>query len=145
MPRPPCPVPTARVLYTDILLLATQNEALGDIPNAAILVEGNTIAWVGPASALPPAAAAADATVSMEGCCVIPGLVNTHHHMYQTLTRCIAQVSQPPDLPRRSKNPPARRRAACPSPRSLWRALWPLAYSRPPPPINSSLILLFHP
>lgn len=89
---PARPVPAATVLYTDILQLVTQNEVLGNISNAAILVKGNQISWVGPASELPSEAAAADTTVSLEGCVVIPGLLNTHHHMYQSLTRCIAQV-----------------------------------------------------
>lgn len=30
--------------------------------------------------------------VCCKGRIIIPGMVNTHHHMYQTLTRCIAQV-----------------------------------------------------
>jgi len=73
----------------------TQNDTLGDIADAAVLVKGNVIAWAGPMAGLPEEAAAADATVSLPGCVVIPGLVNTHHHMYQTLTRCIAQVRHP--------------------------------------------------
>jgi 8-oxoguanine deaminase len=36
---------------------------------------------------------AADATVDLGGAVVTPGLVNTHHHLYQTLTRARAQES----------------------------------------------------
>lgn len=76
----------------DIAHLATMSD-LGDIKNAAIVVKGNSIAWVGPAVQLPPDFAAGAARVeSLADCVVIPGLVNTHHHMYQTLTRCVAQV-----------------------------------------------------
>lgn len=32
---------------------------------------------------------AADATINARGCVLTPGLVNTHHHLYQTLTRAV--------------------------------------------------------
>ena len=31
-------------------------------------------------------------TVDAGGCAVIPGLINTHHHLYQSLTRCLKSV-----------------------------------------------------
>ena len=87
-------VPEETVLYTDILRLATCHDDLGDISDASILVRGNVIAWGGPTASLPAAEReAAVRTVSLAGQVVIPGLVNTHHHMYQTLTRCVAQVN----------------------------------------------------
>ncbi|MGC8634512.1 MAG: 8-oxoguanine deaminase [Candidatus Limnocylindrales bacterium] len=61
-----------------------------ELPGGSILIEDGTIRWVG--SGLPPASLAADArTLDGRGCVAIPGLVNTHHHLYQTLTRVRAQ------------------------------------------------------
>ena len=51
-----------------------------------LLVEGSTIAAVG--SGPEPEALA---HVDLDGAVVTPGLVNTHHHLYQTLTRARAQ------------------------------------------------------
>ena len=31
--------------------------------------------------------------IDARGMIILPGLVNTHHHLYQTLTRCIAEDS----------------------------------------------------
>ena len=44
---------------------------------------------LGPAAELPREA---DRVVDARGCIVIPGLVNTHHHFYQTLTRAVPGV-----------------------------------------------------
>ncbi len=44
------------------------------------------IEQVGPTSGLP---ATADEVLDLKGHVVIPGLINTHHHLYQTLTRAL--------------------------------------------------------
>jgi imidazolonepropionase len=64
-------------LLEDIGLLATQAPALGEIRDAAVLVQGESIAWVGPA----PSAPAADRRVSLDGRAVIPGFVDSHAHL----------------------------------------------------------------
>jgi hypothetical protein len=43
--------------------------------------------WAQPPSCPPAPTAIIDA----RGMAILPGLVNTHHHLYQTLTRCLAQ------------------------------------------------------
>ena len=54
------------------------------------LVEEGVTRWVG--AGAPPASLVADATVlDGRGCVAIPGLVNAHDHLYQTLTRARAQ------------------------------------------------------
>lgn len=85
------PVPSRSLLVRDIQILATLDTDLGDIRDAAVYVEGNTIKWVG-ASVDLPKDLSADETISLPSRVLIPGLVNTHHHMFQCLTRCVAQV-----------------------------------------------------
>ena len=85
------PVPSSSLLVRDIQILATLDTDLGDIRDAAVYVEGNVIKWVG-ASVDLPKDISADETISLPNRVLIPGLVNTHHHMFQTLTRCVAQV-----------------------------------------------------
>jgi cytosine/adenosine deaminase-related metal-dependent hydrolase len=52
--------------------------------DGAIFVEDQQIRQIGPSAALP---AEADDVLDARGLVVLPGLINTHHHFYQTLTR----------------------------------------------------------
>lgn len=56
--------------------------------NGNILVEDNIIRYIGPAER------AADRVIDASHCFVYPGLVNTHHHLYQTFTRNLPQVQK---------------------------------------------------
>ena len=76
----------------DIGTLATFNKELQELQDAAVYVSGNVIQWVGATKDLPEKFSGADTVMSLPGRVMIPGLVNTHHHMFQCLTRCIAQV-----------------------------------------------------
>ena len=61
--------------------------------DASLFVRDNLIEWIGPSAELPAALRdAADETIDARGHLVMPGLVNTHHHMYQSLTRAIPAV-----------------------------------------------------
>jgi imidazolonepropionase len=62
---------------TGIGLLATQDDELGEISDAAVVVDGEYIAWVGPAVSVPDA----DQRVDLGGCAVIPGFVDSHAHL----------------------------------------------------------------
>ena len=69
--------------------IATFDDAGRELRDASIFVRDNMIEAVGPATNLPNEA---DEVVNAQNCVVIPGLVNTHHHMYQSLTRAIPGV-----------------------------------------------------
>ncbi|MER6779265.1 MULTISPECIES: imidazolonepropionase [unclassified Streptomyces] len=70
-------------LVTNIGSLVTNDPALGDgsplglIENAAVVIDGETIAWVGPAGQAP----AADSAFDANGRAVIPGFVDSHSHL----------------------------------------------------------------
>lgn len=69
-------------LLTDIGLLVTNDPelgrgVLGEIEDAALVMDDGAIAWVGAASAAP----AADTASSADGSCVIPGFVDSHSHV----------------------------------------------------------------
>lgn len=56
------------------------------LEDAGLFVRDNVIEQVGPTHALP---ATADQVIDARDMIVLPGLVNTHHHLYQTLTRAV--------------------------------------------------------
>lgn len=55
-----------------------------EIPRGGMFIRDGWIENVGPTLDIP---AVADEVVDLSGHLVLPGLVNTHHHLYQTLTR----------------------------------------------------------
>ncbi len=69
--------------------VAAFDDARTELKNASIFVRDNLIEAIGPAAELPQDAGE---VIDARGHLVMPGLVNTHHHMYQTLTRAIPSV-----------------------------------------------------
>jgi cytosine/adenosine deaminase-related metal-dependent hydrolase len=74
------------LLIRNAQLLVTMDAQRREIPDGAVFVRDHVIEAVGPSHELPQTA---DVVVDARGQLVMPGLVNTHHHMYQTLTRVI--------------------------------------------------------
>lgn len=66
--------------------LATFDDQRRELRGASVLVDGHRIAAIGPAADLP---GEADEVIDARGHLVMPGMVNTHHHMTQSLTRAI--------------------------------------------------------
>ena len=84
------------LLVKNAALLVTMDEGRRRIEDGSIFVRDNVIEAVGPtadatadASELPQEA---DRVIVASGMIVLPGLVNTHHHLYQTLTRALPAV-----------------------------------------------------
>lgn len=67
-------------------LLVTMDTARRRIPDGGLFVRDNAVEQVGPTSQLP---VEADRIIDARGMVVLPGLVNCHHHLYQTLTRAV--------------------------------------------------------
>ncbi len=63
--------------------ILTMDDGLRELSGADILIRDGVIAGIG------PGLTHAGEVVRAEGCVVTPGLVNTHHHLYQTLTRAV--------------------------------------------------------
>jgi 8-oxoguanine deaminase len=80
----------ARLLLRHAEVVATMNDAGDEIRDGALLIEDRRIRWLGASDALDPQLAEGAAVIDARGCVVLPGLVNCHHHLFQTLTRAIA-------------------------------------------------------
>lgn len=76
----------ATLLVRDAAHVETFDAADTVLRDASIFVRDGAIEALGPAAELPRDA---DRVVDARGCIVIPGLVSTHHHFYQTLTRAV--------------------------------------------------------
>jgi len=82
-----------RRLLKNISHLATFDDSGGpagaELRDAGILMQDNVIVKVGPMAAF--GRDHADEVVDLSGHVVMPGMVNTHHHFYQNLTRVMVQ------------------------------------------------------
>ena len=71
--------------------LVTMDAQRREIADGAVFVRDHVIEAVGTSAELPQTA---DEVIDARDQVVIPGLVNTHHHMYQTLTRAMVQDNE---------------------------------------------------
>ena len=62
------------------------NNVETEIKNGGLFARNGVIEAVGESNSLPQTA---DTTIDMKGHVVIPGMVNTHHHLFQNLTRAV--------------------------------------------------------
>lgn len=76
----------ATLLIKNAALLVTMDEQRREIPGGGVYAEDGFITRVGSSSEMPETA---DLVLDLSGHIVLPGLVNTHHHFYQTLTRAV--------------------------------------------------------
>jgi cytosine/adenosine deaminase-related metal-dependent hydrolase len=76
----------ADLLVRNAELLVTCDAEKREIPGGWVAITGGMVEGVGAAGDEPAAGRTIDAT----GCLVTPGLINTHHHLYQNLTRAHA-------------------------------------------------------
>lgn len=67
----------------DADIIVTQDDAQRELTRATVIIEEGVIRRIG--QDLAPVGTIIDA----RGCLITPGLVNTHHHLYQTLTRAV--------------------------------------------------------
>lgn len=74
------------LLIKNAHLLVTMDDHRREIPGGGLFIRDGFIEKVGPTNELPQTA---DKIVDMTGHIVLPGMVNTHHHFYQTLTRAV--------------------------------------------------------
>ena len=83
---------TLIALNADVLV--TMDAQRREIKDGALVADGPALLWVGATADLPEqyrrmADEGAAEVLDMRGKVVTPGLVNTHHHMYQSLTRAV--------------------------------------------------------
>jgi cytosine/adenosine deaminase-related metal-dependent hydrolase len=74
------------LLIHDATLLVTMDAQRREIAGGSVFIRDHVIESVGAAEDLP---SSADSVIDARGQVVLPGLVNTHHHFFQTLTRVL--------------------------------------------------------
>ncbi len=77
-------MPTLLIRHADVLV--TMDAQRREIADGALFARDGVIEAVGKSADLPPDA---DEVIDAAGHVVLPGLINTHHHMYQSLTRAV--------------------------------------------------------
>jgi cytosine/adenosine deaminase-related metal-dependent hydrolase len=77
---------TRTLLIRNAEVLVTMDAGRREIRGGGLYAVGNRIVAVGATTELPETA---DEVLDLAGHVVLPGLVNTHHHMFQSLTRAV--------------------------------------------------------
>ena len=75
---------TADLLIHNARLVATVDNARRELSGGWVAITNGLISGVG--SSTDPVPVATE-RIDASGCLVTPGLINTHHHLYQNLTR----------------------------------------------------------
>ena len=73
----------SETLIRNAATILTMDETRRELAHADILLRGGVVAAVG------HGLTTTGRTLDAAGCVITPGLVNTHHHLYQTLTRAV--------------------------------------------------------
>jgi cytosine/adenosine deaminase-related metal-dependent hydrolase len=76
----------ATLLVKNANVLVTMSDDDQQIENGGLFSRDGVIEEIGPTEDLPTEA---DEVIDADGMIVLPGLINTHHHLYQTLTRAV--------------------------------------------------------
>jgi cytosine/adenosine deaminase-related metal-dependent hydrolase len=77
------------LLIKNIEMLVTMDDQRRELQHTNIYIKDGFIQAIGSADEMP---ATADEVFDLSGHIVFPGLINTHHHFYQTLTRAVPQA-----------------------------------------------------
>src|SRR3972149_3688893 len=77
----------ATIVIRHAAVLVTMDRTRSEIPDGGMVIRDGVIEAVGPTNELPTVLDAR--MVEMDGHIILPGLVNTHHHLYQPLTRAV--------------------------------------------------------
>ena len=80
------------LLIKNPLAVATMNDSEEEFSGGHIFIENGVIKSIGPESS----DIQADKTIDATGMVITPGFINTHHHLYQTLTRNIPLMQDQP-------------------------------------------------
>lgn len=78
------------LLIRNAEVIATFDDHGRRLTRASLFVRNNRIEWIGPE----PEGCVADKVLDASGMLVMPGMVNCHHHMFQTLTRNVPRVQE---------------------------------------------------
>lgn len=85
---------TAPLLIEHLDVLATMNDAGEEIQDGYLLLDGGRVATLGAGEVPPSVRQAAGRVVDGRGRVALPGLINTHHHLYQSLTRAVPAAQE---------------------------------------------------
>jgi 8-oxoguanine deaminase len=81
--------PMSSLLVRHAAILVTMDEERREIPDGGLFAQNGWIEQVGVTDALP---VSADEVLDLTDHILLPGLINTHHHFYQTLTRAVPEA-----------------------------------------------------